>query len=216
MTTKTFEGEEWILKSSVETIIKDRVSKVAARASTAESRIQELNSKISDMSKSVSNVDILTSKIEELQTQLSTSNQKFQHYKSISKHGLNDPEMIEDIEYFYKKSQSKLPKKDQQNLSDWLDTQVSNPSAAPKLLRPHLESLQSKQPATEQPAAESSMMPSTIPSAPSAPSAAPAVNRGAIPSPESQDFLSRAASDPDFYRENRSQIMKIWNERNRR
>lgn len=211
MSTKIIEGVEYILKSSVENIIKDRVSKVAARANQAEAKVNDLQSKLSDMSKSVSNVDILTSRIEELQSELGKSEQKYTRFQSISKHGLSDPRMVAAVEYVYDYEQQKLPKKDRQSLSDWLDYQVENPDQSHPLLEPHLRSLKNQSsPAPQQSSPPSQQQQPSPPSQQQQPPSRryeiPATNKGALPNPEDVNFWHEAATNPKFYEANREEI----------
>ena len=219
MSTKIIEGVEYILKSSVEQIIKDRVNKVATRASQYETQVSELQSKINGMKDAVSNVDILTSKIEELQAQLSQSNDKYQRFQTISKHGVSNQKMIDAIEWTYKYEQERLPKKDQQSLSDWLDHQVANPDQAHDLLRPHFQALQAnKQPMSPETSAPSQTPPSQTPPSLQTtrdPIPPPSANRGAIPHQDESNFWDRAANDPKFYEANREEIRQRINNNRR-
>jgi len=231
MSTKIIEGVEYILKSSVEQIIKDRVSKVALRANTAEEKITDLNAQLDTYKQTASSVDILNTRIEELQSNLSKSEQKYTRYQSISKHGLSDPEMVEAIEWSYERAMSKLDNDKKSSLSDWLEVQVSNPSEAPTILRPHLKSLQSPTapPAPTAPTTEGSpeqsLSPSqqslrdaySNPSPPVAPVAPPpSANRGAIPSPDEQNFWKEAAENPRFFEQHREEIKTRLADKHRR
>jgi hypothetical protein len=39
----------------------------------------------------------------------------------------------------------------------------------------------------------------------------PRANAGAMPTPESADFMDRALRDPEFYAQNREKVMSAWN-----
>ena len=210
------EGKTYVLKSNVENIIKERVSKVAARANTAETKISELEQIIEKNQKSLTSVDLLNTQLTELKDKLEQSETRFSRYQSISKHGLTDPELVDAIEWQYDRAQSKIAKKDRVSLSDWLDGHVSNPDAAPVMLRPHLASLKSTEaaPAPETVSvSETGPAPETV-SAP--PTPAPRTNSGAMPAPELGNFMDRALKDPEVYRQNRDKIMSAWKNRRSR
>ena len=134
------EGKIYILKSQVESIIKERVGKVAQRATLAEQQLEEAHQRIEKSEKAMSSIDILNQQLIDMQSKLSTSEKRFSRYQSISKHGLTDPDLIEAIEWTYERAQSKKEDKDRLSLSDWLDSQVENPDEAPITIRPHLRS----------------------------------------------------------------------------
>ena len=122
--------------------------------------------------------------------------------------------MIEAIEWSYEKSQSKVSKKERVSLNDWLESAVSDPDNAPKILRPHLMQLQ-QQANTEQVSSE--QMDSTqieqqpiTQNQPPQTQAAPNVNAGAMPPVDGPDIIQRGLSDSDFYQSNRDAIMKQW------
>tara|TARA_R100001440_G_scaffold74110_1_gene99284 strand:+ start:4100 stop:4753 length:654 start_codon:yes stop_codon:yes gene_type:complete len=210
------EGKTYILKTDVENIIKERVSKVATRANTAESRIAELEQTIEKNRKSLTSVDLLNTQLTELKDKLALSETRFSRYQSISKHGLTDPDLVDAIEWQYDRAQSKLAKKDRVSLGDWLDGHVSNPESAPVMLRPHLTSIKPPAASTPESAAETPSAPSA-PSTPSTPSEPPPkTNSGAMPAPELGNFMDRALKDPEVYRQNRDKIMSAWKNRRSR
>lgn len=212
------EGQTYILKSEMENIIKDRISRVAQRATAAEDALKEAEKRISKAEKGLSSVDMLNQQIGELQGKLKTSEQRFSRYQSISKHGLTDPDLIEAIEWSYERSQkgSESPIE----LGEWLDKQVSDPDSAPMTIRPHLQALRMLSESSE--GAEGIETPSEAPPAVSASTQeqlaqlAPRTNVGAIPAPDSPGFLDRALRDPEFYAANRDKVMQAWKSQNRR
>ncbi len=111
MKTIEHEGQTFILKSDMEEIIKDRVSKVATRANEAETQLKELQGKLTEAEKRTSSADILASRVEELQSQLDSSKSRFERYQAISKHGLVDEDMVEAVEWSYERSQRIYSKK---------------------------------------------------------------------------------------------------------
>jgi len=203
------DGQIYVLKSDMETVIKERISKVSARAQTAEESLRTLQTDLDAAKQSAGTSDVLAQQLDEYREQLQQANSRFDRYKAISKHGLVDDDMIEAIEWSYEKSQSKVPKKERQNLTDWLEGAVSNPDNAPTVLRPHLMQLQQQTAPTEQ-TAEPSATETATPSVSMPQVQAPNVNAGAKPPTDSPDIISRGLSDSDFYQSNRDAIMKQW------
>lgn len=209
------EGKTYILKSQVESIIKDRIGKVAQRATVAEQALEEAQKRIEKSEKAMSSIDILNQQLSEMQSKLSTSEKRFSRYQSISKHGLTDPDLIEAIEWTYDRAQKNVAEKERLSLSEWLDTQVDNPDEAPITIRPHLRALKMASTSEETPqestditaATETTEVESVAP---------PRSNVGAIPAPDSPNFLDRALKDPEFYAANRDKVVEAWKMRNRR
>ena len=205
------EGKTYILKSDVENIIKDRISKVASRAQGYETQLSELKAQLETASKSQGTIDILTNQVNELQSQLTGANQKYTRFQAASKHGFNNEDMLEALEYSYEKAMKKLPKKSQVPLSEWLDNCVQNPEQAPVLIRPHLPTAQAQaqtqptEPAQAQPEPTLTQQPQTQTPP------IPRVNSGTIPAPEQGDIIGRAMKDQNFYAQNREAIIQAWN-----
>ena len=201
------DGEVYVLKTDMETVIKERISKVSARAQQAEEQVRTLQTDLDAAKQSAGTSDVLAQQIEEYREQLQQSNSRFDRYKAISKHGLVDDDMIEAIEWSYEKSQSKVEKKNRQSLTDWLESAVSNPEAAPTILRPHLMQLQ--QQTAEAAPSEQAEAAAPTEQAPSM-AQAPNVNAGAKPPQDSPDIIARGLNDSDFYQNNRDAIMQQW------
>ncbi len=209
MQTIEHEGQTYVLKTDMETAIKDRISKVTARAQEAETQVRSLTSDLEQANKGAGISDTLAQQVDELREQLETSNQRYQRYQAISKHGMVDPDMVEAVEWSYERAQKNVPKKDRQTLVEWLDTAVQNPEQAPSILRPHLQALQAEQaPSQEAPSQEATESQSLM-----QPPQAPVTNRGARAPTDTADILTRAASDPEFYAQNREAIKKAWRAR---
>ena len=209
---KEIEGQTWILKSRVEEIIKERVGKVAQRANTAQEQIVELQAQLDTAQKAQGTVDILSQRVQELETNLDKSNTRYSRYQAITKHGLKGEDMLEALEYSYERAQAKLPKKDQTDLSSWLDNMVQNPEQAPVLIRPHLQSLQPQQGQELQEASTPAQLQALQGAQENqpAPSNPPRVNMGVQRTPEPTDLLERALQDPDFYAANRDRVQQAW------
>lgn len=213
-----YEGKTYVLKTQVEAIIKDRVGKVAQRATAAEHALEAAQSRLEKAEKAMSSVDILNQQLAEMQGKLQTSENRFTRYQSISKHGLTDPDLVEAIEWSYERSQKSKGDKEKQTLAEWLDSVVDNPDTAPITIRPHLQALKM---IDEQPADAAA---AKMPPADTQPQLAelhaqqppPRANTGAMPTPESADFMDRALRDPEFYAQNREKVMSAWKNRNKR
>ena len=219
MTEIENEGRVYVLKSEMENIIKERVSKVAQRATLAEKALDEAESRLSKAEKAMSSVDILNQQLQEMKSKLSTAEKRFDRYQSISKHGLTDPDLVEAIEWSYERSQRGASEKEKVSLSEWLDNQVKSPENAPITIRPHLQALKmledekgaiQEQEGQEYQTSEAQQMQSF------GMSEAPKTNVGAIPAPDSPGFLDRALKDPEFYAANRDKVRAAWNSRNKR
>ena len=61
------EGKTYVLKTQVEAIIKDRVGKVAQRATAAEQALEAAQSRLEKAEKAMSSVDILNQQLAEMQ-----------------------------------------------------------------------------------------------------------------------------------------------------
>ena len=214
------EGKTYVLKTQVEAIIKDRVGKVAQRATAAEHALEAAQSRLEKAEKAMSSVDILNQQLAEMQSKLATSENRFNRYQSISKHGLTDPDLVEAIEWSYERSQKSKADKEKQTLSEWLDSVVENPDSAPITIRPHLQALKM----IDEPAAAADTPAGQLPPADTQAQLAelhdqrppPRANAGAMPTPESADFMDRALRDPEFYAQNRDKVMSAWKNRNKR
>lgn len=225
MTEIEQDGRTYVLKSEMENIIKERIGKVASRATSAEQALEEAQKRLEKAEKAMSSVDILNQQLAEMQTRLQHSEQRFDRYQSISKHGLTDPDLIEAIEWSFERAQKGRGDGDRQTLSEWLDQQVTNPENAPITIRPHLQALKMiaeadtppQQKEAPQEASTLSQMQSlgeyTQQQQQTPP---PRANVGAIPAPDSPGFLDRALKDPDFYAANRDKVRAAWQNRNRR
>jgi hypothetical protein len=213
MRTIEHEGQTYILKSSMEEIIRERVAKVATRANEAEQAAKDLQERLQEAEKKTSSADILASRVEQLQAELDSSKSRYDRYQAISKHGLVDEDMVEAVEWSYERSQKDVAKKDRKKLGEWLEEQVANPDQAHALLRPHLHSLAQEQAAPIQGEEE----PPQEVEAAAPPPSMPAVNNGAVrPPSQAGDIIDLGLKDPEFYSANRDKIQAAWRARNSR
>ena len=216
------DGKKYILKSQVESIIKERVSKVAQRASEAEIQLKDVQAQLDAQQSKQASYDILAEQVSELQSKLSSSEKRFKRYQALSQHGITDQDLVDVIEWQFERAMKDTPKKEQKSLDEWLSGHMENPEEAPISLRPHLRAL------SPQAEAEAEAVEQAIPEQPQpdlsglegiqhreymaeAPKP-PRTNKGAIPAPEGKDILKRATStlDPNFYRDNHEAIRQAW------
>lgn len=216
METKEIDGVEYVKKSEVENIIKQRVDKVASRANEAELANKELQSRLEKASKSDSTIDLLTQQIETMKQQLTKSEQKYTRFQAMSKHGLVDPDIVDAIEWSYEKSQAGKKKGEVVNLGEWLDSIVTDPTTAPTVLRPHLQNLQAEVvEASNDMDVDTSTQNQLAQLEQVERRPAPQTNNGVRPSPEPSNLIERGLKDADFYAQNRDEIRKAWMSRRR-
>lgn len=209
------EGKTYILKSQVESIIKERVSKVAQRASEYENQLNDLQKDLEKARKSSASVDILKGRIEELQSKYEKANQRYDRYTAISGYGLTDPELVEAIEWAYDRAMSKQDK--QVDLKDWLKGAFEDPESAPVMLRPHIQAARSSMnlegEIESNPNIEREQLSELGSLSPENRPVAPRTNSGAVSLPDKQTSLSnRVYDDPELYEANRESIRKQWYE----
>lgn len=196
MQTIEQDGTKYVLKSDVESVIKERLAKMASRASEAEALNKELTAQVESLSGAQSTVDLLTQQLDERTAQLGQAEQRYQRHTAISKHGLTDPDIIELIEWQYAKDTAGA--ESPPALDKWMTKMMADVSQAPLALRPHLSSLQ---PAPEGAPEAPEGTPATPPATP------PAVNQSVERAPVlTGDQYDRALSDPELYSQLRDQI----------
>ena len=209
------EGKTYILKSSVETIIKERISKVAQRANEAESRSSDLEKQIKDFESKQASLDVLSNQVSDLRDQLKKSENKFSRYQSISQLGITNQDVIDLLEWQYDKSTK--DQKDRPALSDWLQSHINNIDDAPISIQHHLQSL-SPSPASEAEEAppEAStqadminMMQMQSLQQLNQAVTPPNVNKGAVKAPDTKNILDRV-TDQNYYNENAEAIRQAW------
>lgn len=217
------DGKTYILKSTVETIIKERVSKVAARAAEAEAKSGELESQLKTFEKQQTNYDVLASQVSSLKGELEQERTRFNRYQSISRLGITDNDLIDVVEWSYDRATKTMSAKEKPSLGDWLNEQMTNPEEAPASIRPHLRALQSAEAPVATPDAAEEATGDFQATEHATDRAqlyalnehqhrqAPNVNKGAVKAPEAKDVLQRAAKgNQDFYNQNVDAIKKAW------
>lgn len=210
------EGRTYILKSQVESIIKERVSKVAQKATEAEALFAESQKELEAMRGKQASVDVLTEQVNLLKSELASSKSRFERYQTMSSYGINDAELIEAIEWQYDKSMQNIPSKERQSLNDWFESHMKKPEEAPITIRPHLQTLQNSKASEAPESAETEEVaefdggfdtPEPIVQSP------PRTNTNAIPAPEGKDLLRRTLGDQDFFNQNHEAIKQAWKAR---
>lgn len=204
MKTIEHEGQTFVLKSDMEEVIKNRISKVTARANAAEESYQALGAEVEQLKSSGANAEQLSAQILELQGQITKHEGKFSRYRSISSTGITDPELISAIEWTYDRKMSDVQGEQKPSIGEWLSTQISDPSKAPALLRPHLSKINA--PKTIPPEHAPAAIPTMQHAQNTPPKPAPNVNQGAIAAPNTGNLIQQGLRDQEFYRANRDQI----------
>lgn len=213
------EGKTYILKSQVEGIIKERVAKVAQRATEFETQVQELESLLSKQQSKQASYDVLAQQVNDLRNKLSETETKHSRYITMSKHGITDPELIEVIQWQYNRSMKGKNQKEQQPLEEWFSSHLQNPDEAPITLRPHLQKLQPEEEVIQDPEtgetetsfdSKTGIDENSLEMIQEREIAPPMTNKGAVKAPEGKDILRRAVEDPSFYNENVEAIRKAW------
>ncbi|MDB4789766.1 hypothetical protein OAG66_00205 [bacterium] len=206
MQTINHEGVEYVLKADIEAAFKDRISKLSSRAIQAEEAAKALQESLDNQSGELQKISKLQEKVSTLEQSLTDAESKYSRVSMLSEQGFTDPELREAVEWAYQRSKSEAP------LDEWIKGIKENPSEAPLVLRPHLQSKQAppltaegSNPEAVAPTAEPIASPSLLP---------PKTNTGAKPAPvQSGDILKRAAQDSEFYAQNREAIKKAWRTR---
>tara|TARA_R100000655_G_scaffold17913_1_gene37861 strand:- start:346 stop:1011 length:666 start_codon:yes stop_codon:yes gene_type:complete len=214
------DGKTYILKSQVESIIKDRVQKVAARATEFENQLNDLQIQYEKSTKENASVDILRNQIKELEAANHKASQKFNRYTAISGYGLTDPEIVEAIEWAYDRTMCKKDEKEKLELGDWLKNCFENPDNAPVILQPHITAARTSGDPLEgsiDEAKEQIAAVSNTPDQNQQIQAAPNTNLGVKNIPDNITSLDkRVFSDPELYEANREAIRKMWYSRRKR
>ena len=214
--TITHEGVEYIAKSHVDEIVRQRIAKYSEKLTTAESRLSEYQSKLDEASAKIGLVDNLTQQVESLQGELTTANSRYERHTVISQYGITDNGVRDAVEWAYEREMSGRAKKDRQALGDWMQTIHQNPDSAPAVLRPFIsapqaseQTEQTAQPQMTQQTAQPQMQPQMTQTPPPV---APASNNGVAAqtgAPVPDNILQRA-SDPAFFAQNREAIRQAY------
>lgn len=199
--TKIIEGEEYILKSSVDEIVRSRIAKYSEKSREAEMKLDTLQTELDESRSKIAISDKLTSQIDQLQNELHQTRSTYERHSVISEFGITDPSVRDAVEIFHEREMKTRPKKDQQTLGDWLTSIKTDPSTAPTILKPHFSAAGEKVPS-------STIVEGTI----TPPTQTPPTSNSGVQSGGEQmqsDLLGRA-HDSTFYDANRASIKEAW------
>jgi hypothetical protein len=207
MEVKIIEGVEYVLKTDIENAMKDRISKLTARATDAEKQLEAMQTQV----EAVANLEATN---KELQAKLDATTAQYERHNALAQNGFIEPDIRDAVEWAYERATKGQDKP--QTLVEWIQDIKADPTNAPAILRPHLQTSAPKVEAapnapkveavqaTEQQAVQDDA-PAVVP---------PKTNTGAQPHPtQKSDILSMAAKDIEFYRANRDAIRKAWHNR---
>lgn len=213
MRTKEIEGVEYVAKADIEAAVQARISKLSARAVQAEETAQALQTELDNQTGKLGSLDTLQSKIEDLQAQLTDANTRYDRHNAMAQNGFTDPDLRDAVEWAYNKAMqgNEAPTP----LADWLASIKADPSNAPLILRPHLQTnpqpvdpstptaTPDADPTSTTPDPVLDVAPALLP---------PKTNMGAQPAPTQQgDILKQlATADLETYRANRDAARKAW------
>lgn len=214
--TITHDGVEYIAKTHVDEIVRQRIAKYSEKLTTAESRLSEYQSKLDEASAKIGLVDNLTQQVESLQGELTTANSRYERHTVISQYGITDNGVRDAVEWAYEREMSGRAKKDRMALGDWMQTIHQNPDTAPAVLRPFISapqaSVQTEQAAQPQmtqtqmqPQMQQTQMQTPPPVAPASNNGVAAQTGAPVP-----DNILQRASDPAFFAQNREAIRQAY------
>ena len=203
--TKTIEGVEYIQKDHVDEIVRQRIAKYSERLTQSESKLEEYEAQLDEAKSKMGLVDNLSTQVESLQSELKTSNSRYERHTTISQFGINDGDVRDMVEWQYDRAMGSLPKKDRVDLGQWLESIKTDPNTAPSTLRPFFESQVETQTDTSPQQPQSVQQPLSQPPQP------PSSNRGVQSQSTAapNDLLTRA-TDPTFYAQNRDAIREAY------
>lgn len=219
--TFTHEGVEYVAKSHVDEIVRQRIAKYSDKLTAAESQLSEYQSRLDEASAKIGLVDNLTKQVESLRGELDGANSRYERHTVISQYGITDNGVRDAVEWAYDREMNGRAKKDRQPLSEWLQSIHNEPDAAPAVLRPFITapSASEASAAAEVSTTQQTSMPQqTQQQMPQQTPAAPASNNGVASTqavPAQNDLLSRA-TDPAFYAQNRDAIRQAFYSQNGR
>jgi len=216
--TITHEGVEYIAKTHVDEIVRQRIAKYSDKLTTAETQLAEYQSRIDEATAKSGLVDNLTQQVEKLRSELDGANSRYERHTVISQYGITDNGVRDAVEWAYDREMSTRNKKDRQPLSEWLQSINDAPESAPSVLRPFIgqQTEVAEVSTTQQTMPQQTMPQQTNTPAPPAPPAPPASNKGVTHgqgTPAPNDLLTRA-TDPSFYAQNRDAIREAFYSQN--
>ncbi len=226
MKTINHDGKEYILKEDVDGLVRERLSKITESKRQLESRTELLSNQLQEMETKVKNSDAMASQIAQLQDELSISHKKYERHSAIAQHGITDSRIRDLVEWQYSKSMESKAKKDQVNLSTWLEN-MKNEGEVPLLLQPYIganaPTTEAQAPTTEaQAPTTEAQAPTTEAQAPTTEAQAPGLTASTLSRPTTNKSVAavadsgtnasmlKKATDYDYFRANRSEIKKRY------
>jgi len=212
--TITHDGVEYVAKSHVDEIVRQRIAKYSEKLTTAESQLSDYQARLDEASAKVGLVDNLTQQVESLRGELSTANSRYERHTVISQYGINDNGVRDAVEWAYDREMQGRSQTDQMPLSDWLKTIHEKPDTAPAVLRPFITAPQASETAApqqlqtqmpQQTQMQQTQMPQQTPVAPASNNGVAAQTGAPVPN----DILQRA-TDPAFFKQNREAIRQAY------
>lgn len=204
---KEIEGKTYILQDKVEEIVKERISKHAAKTAELQTQLTELQTEYESSKKVAATATDLQSRLTDLESKLATTSSSFNKYKTISSQGITNPDVIDLLQWSYDKSQQNVKKGEQKDMSDWLTYCIQNPKEAPVTIRPHLPAINHSPGQKITAPVEIQHEPAVTPAIKTP---AKSTNAGAVAvTPEVKDVWSSVKSLDD-YSQNRDQIRNSW------
>lgn len=208
--TITHEGKEYILKSEVDNIVSNRISKISESRRGLQSQLDEMTEKYSDMEERTKSVDSLQSQIEILQDELSNSNKKYSRHTAISNHGITNPEVRDLVEWQYTKAMESKPKKERPTMGEWLQSLNSEGAQIPHVLQPYLGKKEVADiPGESSTPAQIASLQQSQPQSRPIPSSNNNVQQVSNHQ-TSADMLSKGGTDYDYFRKNRAKIKELY------
>lgn len=207
MKTITHEGQEYILKSEVDGIVRERLSKVTENKRTAENRVKELETQLEDMIGKVKGAEAMASQLANLQDELAVSNQRYERHQAIAAQGITDPEIRDLVEWQYNKAMDSKSKKDRIPMGEWMNA-MKEGGEVPTVLQPYFTNAPSQNQETVEPSNQLQTMNQRMESI-----QRPATNQGVAPSQNHNtngDVWKRASTDFEFYQQNRKELRKAY------
>ncbi len=213
MKTITHDGQEYILKTEVDGIVRERLSKVTETKRSAEKRVQELETQLEDMGSKVKGAEAMATQLASLQDELAVSNQRYERHQAIAAQGITDPEVRDLVEWQYNKAMESKAKKDKIPMGEWMST-MKEGGEVPTVLKPYFQAQEAPQNAPQE-ATQTNTDTKQLQtlSEPLQSTPRPSTNQGVAQTQNhstSGDVWKRAASDFEFYQQNRAELRKAY------
>jgi uncharacterized protein involved in exopolysaccharide biosynthesis len=214
MKTITHEGQEYVLKTEVDGIVRERLSKVTETKRTAEKRVQELETQLEDMGSKVKGAEAMASQLATLQDELAVSNQRYDRHQAIAAQGITDPEVRDLVEWQYNKAMDSKAKKDKIPMGEWMAT-MKEGGDVPTVLKPYFQAPQNQEAPTQSSSTQAQLQ-ELGEKLEATPRSVPTTNQGVAQNQSHNtngDVWKRAGQDFEFYQQNRKELKKQYYQR---